>query len=167
LSSKFLTIVNGVKTLISAITSSAGNTDANKVVATGSDGKLSLSLMPSGVGAATLALTATEALSAGNFVNIWDDTGISKVRKADATNGRTANGFVLNAVAQDATAIITLQGLNSGLSGLVAGKKYYLAASGSVDDDAPSISGQIIQELGIATSATTINFEYDTAIVIV
>jgi hypothetical protein len=38
--SKFLTIINGVRRLASAITSSAGNADASKLVATKSDGKL-------------------------------------------------------------------------------------------------------------------------------
>jgi hypothetical protein len=38
--SKFLTIINGVRRLASAITSSAGSADASKIVATKSDGKL-------------------------------------------------------------------------------------------------------------------------------
>lgn len=41
-----LTLIQGVRTLIPAITSSNGLTDANKIVSTGNDGKLDLSLLP-------------------------------------------------------------------------------------------------------------------------
>jgi hypothetical protein len=37
---RFLTIVNGVKTLVSAITSTNGVNDANKVISTNSSGKI-------------------------------------------------------------------------------------------------------------------------------
>ncbi len=45
-SNNFLTVVNGIKQLVTAITSSTGVNDANKIVMTDSGGKLNSSLIP-------------------------------------------------------------------------------------------------------------------------
>ena len=86
-----LTIVNGK-------TSSAGAGDTGKLVALDSSGRIDLTMMPVGITADVAALTTSEALSAGDFVNIWNSTG-AKARKADATvAGKEAHGFVLGAI---------------------------------------------------------------------
>ena len=49
----------------------------------------------SGGGADTGTVTTSEALAAGDLVNIWNSSG-AKARKADATTaGKEAHGFVL------------------------------------------------------------------------
>lgn len=115
---RYQTLVTGVKRLIAAITTSAGAADAEKIVATNTtgrlddsimnaaetgasivvkskaDGTLDPSLMPTGIGADTASIVASEALAAGDFVNVWSDVGVAKVRKADAAaeeNGRTGS----------------------------------------------------------------------------
>jgi hypothetical protein len=160
---KFLGLVSGVRTLFTAIASSAGVADANKIIATDSTGKIDSTLMPAGIGAATESMVASEALTAGDFVNIWLDTGTRKARKADASNGRAANGFVTANVALNANATVILQGANTSLTGLTVGSRYFLSATtpGGSTLTAPTTSSHIIQELGIAVSATSINFEYD------
>jgi hypothetical protein len=160
---KFLTIIGGARKLVSAIFQSAGATDANKIISTNSAGKLDVSFLPSGVAIQTEAIVASEALAAGDFVNVFDDTGTRKVRKADASNGRLANGYVLDAVAADQIATMYKTGSNSALSGLAPGQIRYLSAAtaGRSTSTAPSASGQIIQCLGYAESATSVLFEFD------
>lgn len=160
---KFIGLVNGVRTLFTAIAASTGVSDANKILATDATGKIDSSFMPAGIGAATEIMIASEALTAGDFVNIWLDTGVRKARKADASNGRFANGFVLTNVALNANATVTLQGTNTQITGLTIASRYFLSANqpGGFTTASPSTTGQIIQELGIAVSATAINFEYD------
>ena len=79
----------------------AATTGTEVVVLTGPDGRLDPAIMPTGVGADTATILSSEALSAGNLVNIFDSGGgATKVRRADAGAGRPADGFVLEAYAQ-------------------------------------------------------------------
>jgi hypothetical protein len=165
---KFLGLVNGVRTWFTAITTSTGVSDANKILATDANGKLDSSFMPAGIGAATEIMIASEALTAGDFVNIWLDTGTRKARKADASNARIAQGFVTANVALNANATVILQGTNTSLTGLTIGSRYFLSSTTPGGNSAipPTATTHIIQELGVAVSATSINFEYDSATVI-
>lgn len=167
---KFLTIVNGMKTLLQAITSSAGAADAGKMVALDDAGRLDNSMMPVGIGADTKAIVASEALSAGDFVNVYNNAGTSNVRKADATTaGKECNGFVLAAVTSGQNATVYFEGTNTQRTGLTIGTRYVLAttAGGIVAKaSAPSASGNVQQEVGVAISATEISFEPSEPIVI-
>lgn len=49
---KFLTILSGIKTLVNAISSSAGVADANKIISTTDTGKIDISLLPQTTGLA-------------------------------------------------------------------------------------------------------------------
>lgn len=161
---RFISILNGVQTLFTAIASSAGVGDASKIIMTDSSGKIDSTLMPSGIGAATKSVLASEALVAGDFVNLYNNTGTLNVRKADSSNGRPANGFVLSSFASAANATVYLQGENTGRTGLTPGVIYFLSTAGGVTTTAPTASGNIIQQLGYSTGATSINFEYNDAI---
>lgn len=151
----------GQLTEVEALVTSAGAGDAGKVVATDSAGKLDPSLMPTGIGADTSTIVASENLSAGDFVNMWNDGGTIKVRKADASNGRRADGFVLSAFSSAANATVYHEGSNTQLSGLTLGATYYLSGSvaGGITTTAPSTSGHIVQEVGRAAGATRLTFE--------
>ena len=157
----YMTLVNGIKTLIAAIQQSAGAGDANKIVALDATGKLHNSLFPSGIGAETATVEATENLAAGDFVNIYGATG-SKCRKADATTaGKEANGFVLSAVTSGNNATVYLPGqINNQLSGLTPGETYWLSttAGAGVATTPPSGSGNSVQSLGKAVSETELVF---------
>ena len=97
-----LTITNGK-------TTSAGAGDSGKLVALDGSGRIDSTMMPVGIGADTATITTSEALSAGDFVNVWDSTG-AKVRKADATvSGKEAHGFVLSAYGSSASATVYLK----------------------------------------------------------
>lgn len=143
-----------------SIQSSAGAGDAGKIPALDSAGKLDITMMPTGIGADTITAEASEALSAGDFINLYNSSGL-KMRKADATTaGKEANGFVLAAVESAATGTAYRQGINNQLSGMTVGARQYLTTTPGVrSETAPSATGNVVQFLGIATSATEMFFE--------
>jgi hypothetical protein len=150
-----------------ATTTSSGTGDAGKIVALNTDGKLHTSLLPTGIGADTTVLPAYENLTAGNFVNIFSDTGTPKVRKADATSiSKMAHGFVLDSVNQGSNATVYFEGSNTQLSSLTPGATYFLSATaGAVTTTPPTTSGYIVQAVGVAVNTTTINVEFEQPIV--
>jgi hypothetical protein len=163
---KYLVNSGGFATEIIAPVTSAGASDAGKLLALNGSGKLDPSVMPTGIGADTQVIAASEALSAGNFVNIYDATG-PKVRKADATtSGKIAHGFVLSAVANGANATVYFEGTNDQVTGQVAGDVYLSTTPGSATGTPPSASGNAVQPIGVAISATAINFQYNRPIVL-
>jgi hypothetical protein len=165
---RFVTIKNGIRTLVTAIAQSTGATDANKVISTNSAGKLDASFLPSGVGLQTEAIVTSEAIAAGDFVNVFNNTGTRTVRKADASNNRPAHGYVLEATTSGQNATVYKTGGNSALSGLTPGQLRYLSptTAGTSTATAPSAAGHIIQCLGFAESATSIQFEFDEPVAI-
>jgi len=147
-------------TIVNSKTSSAGAGDSGKLPALDGSGKLDNSFMPSGIGADTASITASEALSAGDLVNVWDSAGTFKVRKADATTaGKEAHGFVLNAVSSGASATVYFESSNTGKTGLSPGKQFLSTTAGGCTTTAPSGSGNVVQIVGIATSSTSMNFQ--------
>ena len=158
---KFLRLLSGIITELEALVVSAGAGDAGKVVALDGTGKLDNSVMPVGIGADTKILPASEALSAGNLVNVWSDAGTVKARKADATTaGKEANGFVLSAVIQDGNATVYFEGTDNQLAAMTPGVAMYLSTTpGGVTDTPPSGSGNVVQRVGRSLSATELTFE--------
>lgn len=153
---KFLSLVNGVVKTFTAIAASAGAADASKIVMTDASGKLDTTLMPNGIGADTTTRNAAEALAAGDFVWI-NASGLAA--KADNTAEKPADGFVLAAVANGAPATIFRSGTNSARTGMTAGTRYWLGTAGGVTTTPPTAANSIVQQLGVATSATEINFD--------
>jgi len=146
-------------------TGGAGNED--KIPSLDAAGRLDITMMPSGVGADTANITASEALAAGDFVNIVDNAGTAEVRKADATTaGRPAHGFVLEAVASSGTAIVFFEGNNSAVTGATPGEVFLDTNAGLATSTPPSTAGNRVQKLGVATSATNINFERTNGVVL-
>jgi hypothetical protein len=161
MANKYLALVSGrIKEMVALVTSS-GAADAGKIPALDGSGKLDSSLMPSGLGVDSLTVNATEALSGGDLVNLYDNSGALGARKADASSeGKEANGYVKAAVASSSDATVFFSGQIPGLSGLTAGKRYYLDSStpSGVVDAAPSSSGNVVQHVGVASGATTLEF---------
>jgi len=145
-----------------ALKVSTGVPDADCIVATGADGKLDISLMPNGVGGNVVVLPASEALAAGDYVNIFDDGGTISVRKADASVvGREADGFVEDAVSAAANATVYVEGVNPNVLGTITeGAPLYLSTTpGQATDTAPQGAGEVVQRLGKVTSGTQAVFE--------
>lgn len=140
----------------------AATTGTNKVAMTDGTGRLDPSIMPVGVAADTQSVVTSEALAAGDLVNIWNDAGTEKVRKADATaEGKEIHGFVLSAFGLGATALVYGEGKITGLTGLTPGAYYYLSETtpGALVAAEPSGAGNVSQLAGWAASATVLNFE--------
>lgn len=157
---KFIRLVGGVLTEIFGVQTSAGAANAGDLVSLDDSGRIDGSMMPVGVGADTATLVASEALAAGDYVNVWNDAGAFKVRKADATTaGKEAHGFVLAAVASAGTATVYFEGTNTQVSGQTPGIVYLQTTAGQGGATVPSASGNVVQRLGVAVSATAVSFE--------
>lgn len=161
---KYIYNNSGTLTEKAAIISSAGAGDSGKIIALDAAGRIDNSMMPVGIGTDTGAVTASENLSAGDFVNIWNSTG-AKVRKADATTaGKRAHGFVLASVTSGNTATVYFEGTNTAVTGQIPGEVFLSTTAGLSTATAPSASGNVVQRIGFAISATAINFQAGEAI---
>lgn len=160
MANKYLGIGSGgLPTEVEAKDASAGAGDAGKIVALDSSGKLDASVLPAGIGQNVSLITASENLTAGDWVNVWDDTGTPKVRKADNSNARRAHGFVRATVTSAATATVYGPGeLNDQNTGLTIGAEYFLGTAGAEVTTAPTAAASIVQGVGVAVSATAIRF---------
>lgn len=148
-----------------ATDSSAGAGSAGDLVALDGTGKIPMNMMPVGIGASTKSIVASEAITAPALVNIWNDSSVAKIRKADAATNKPANGFILASVASAAAADVYFEGEVTGFSGLTAGKVWLSSTvPGATQATIPTTSGHIAQSVGWATSATTIDFESSEAI---
>ncbi|MEE9871778.1 MAG: hypothetical protein PBV86_13455 [Delftia lacustris] len=156
---KFLRLVNNLVTEVLGIQTSAGAANAGDIVALDDSGRIDNSMMPVGIGADTAVIAASEALAAGDWVNVWNSTG-AKVRKADATtSGKEAHGFVLAAVTSGANATVYFEGTNTQVTAQTPGPVFLQTTAGTGGATAPSASGNVVQRLGVAVSTTVVNFE--------
>ncbi len=156
---KFLRLINGVLTEIFGVQTSAGAGNAGDLVSLDDSGRIDNSMMPVGIGADTATITASETLAAGDWVNVWDNSG-AKVRKADATTaGKEAHGFVLSAVTSGNPATVYFEGTNTQVTGQTPGPVYLQTTAGTGGATIPSASGNVVQHIGVAVSATAVSFE--------
>ena len=153
--------------IVNSTTTSAGAGSSGQVVALDGSGRIDSTMMPVGIGADTATIVASENLAAGDLVNVWNDSGTAKVRKADATTaGKEAHGFVLSAVSSAASATVYFEGTNTAVTGRTPGKQYLSVTAGSTSTTAPSGAGNVVQIVGFATSATAINFQSGVPVVL-
>lgn len=109
----------------------------------------------------TFACVASEALTAGNLVNLWSSSGNPRIRKADASSGRAADGFVLESYSSSDMALVYVFGVNPFLSGMTVGT-IYLAEDGAVTSTVPTTG--LAQQVGFALSSTKLNFQRGTPV---
>lgn len=160
---RFLQLVGGAQKQRTPISTSAGAADGGKIVKTDTTtGKLDSSLMPSGIAGDQSVVPASENLAAGDQVNLWNDSGTVKARKANATdNSKPSHGYVESSVTSGANATVLHDGIIAGLSGLTLAARYFLATTGgAITATAPSTTGNSIQCVGFARSATELVYEY-------
>ena len=153
---------NGQEQYIAPVKSSTGSADAEKIVALNNSGKLDLTMMPDGVGAETEVYPASEALSANDLVNIFDDSGTLKVRKAVASDiNKSAAGYVKDNVNSGADAAVYFEGRLQGLTGILPNTTYYLSSTqaGKYTSTPPVADGTIYQPVGTGIKTDQIRFE--------
>lgn len=100
-----------------------------------------------------LIATASEALSANQLVNVWDNGGVLSVRVASSALGYEANGFVLKAYSSSAAVEVHETGAFVS-SGLTVGP-LFLSTAGGVTSVKPA-EGKLVQRVGFAKSATVV-----------
>ncbi len=143
-----------------ATDTSSGSSDSGKHVALNSDGDVDSTMMPPGVAAEILTITTSEDLSAGNLVNIYDDAGTPTARLADRSNGRRADGFVkASSVSGEDADVYLPTAQNTDMTGLTVAADLYLSTAGGVEETATTNSGDILQRVGKAGSATSFLFD--------
>ena len=162
---KLLRLVGGIITEVFGVQTSAGAANAGDIVSLDDTGRIHSTMMPVGIGADTAEIEASEALAAGDYVNVWADAGAFKARKADATvAGKDAHGFVLAAVTSGANAAVYFEGTNTQVTGQTPGNVFLQTTAGAGGATVPSAAGNVVQQVGVAVSATAVNFERGVAV---
>ena len=167
---RFLKRVGKSFSEVIAITTSAGAADGGKIPATDlTTGRFHLSLMPTGIAPVTKPAVASETIPAGGWVNLYNNSGVLSVRKADGSaSGKEINGFVLAAYTSGQTADVYEEGTNDQLTGLTIGADYWLdpATPGMIVTPQPTYTaGQVDQYAGFATAANELHFVHSTPVI--
>lgn len=154
---KFIGIVAGIETEIIPLTTSTGAADANRIMRTGADGRLDISLMALNLTADCVTANAFETLAAGAFCYSRADGTIANA--SGAVGGHSATGFVLAGATAGQAATLFFEGRNTALTGITIDAIYFLSDTtpGGVTLVAPSTTGKICQRLGTGVTATSIN----------
>lgn len=160
----FIAIVSGRFKQLFATQVGGSGAYAGQIPATDAGGKLDVSFMPTGVAPEVVTMVASEALSSGNWVNIYNNAGTRNCRKADASNDYTkqAHGFVTAAVASSGTATVYLEGINSAViptDGTTAGD-VFLSTAGACTLAAPTTAGYWNQLLGVYMPGSGVQFSH-------
>ena len=155
---KYQTIVSGEQKLITGTVTSTGVTEAGKIVALGTDGKLDPTVMPTGVAADVKNMVTSENLAAGDYVNVYSNAGVVTARLADQSNARPAHGFVTTSVTSPAPVNVYFEGVNSNRSGQTKGARQYLGTVGQ-SSESPFTTG-LHQYIGLAVSTTEADTEF-------
>lgn len=155
----YLDLISGRPTRVTPLTTSAGAADAAKVVQTNGAGVIDITLLPSGIGADSVTVLTSAALTAGQLVNVYNNAGTANVRPAIATGMATEyHGYVIAAFASGVQATVYFDDANTAVSALTPGVQWLSAATaGGVSATAPNTPGQISQRVGVATSATLLH----------
>ncbi len=146
---------------VAAVESSAGAGDEGKIVALNASGKIDSTMMPADYDpeGLTQTMTASENIAAGDLVNIWDDAGTLKVRKADsATATKEADGFCDSAITSGASGSVHLGSgqMTKTAHGIGLSLEVFLSVTGGITATPPT-SG-ILQHVGQVIDANTIKF---------
>jgi len=162
---KILQLVSGKIKEYTSLDSSAGAGSAGNLVALDAAGKINSNMMPSGIGAEQVAVTAAAALSQWNLVNIYLDEATVKARKADGgTNKYAAHAFCPEAIESAAEGNVQMDGIVTGSSLTVGGDVYLSDTPGAVTQTPLTGTGKIHQKVGYAISETQWVFEPDAEI---
>ena len=156
-----------------AISSSAGASDANKVVMSNASGKVDGTLIDISSGLGGDTITCTENLSAGDIVSEYQVGGARRVRKALAADyTKPATHYVLIAASNGTGAVVYSRGKNTfvGLTGFTTadiGKRVFLSAStsGGVTKTPPVAAGNLLQHIGYISDVTSsyVEIEFSSA----
>jgi hypothetical protein len=148
---------NNEPTQYSPVQSSSGTASAGQIVALNAAGQIDETMLPS---YEALTFTASEAIAAGAFVNIWNNSGTANVRNANATdNTKPCNGWAPASISPSAMGTITFVDINSFVplgSFTIAnvGQEVFLSTTsgGMVAASNTFTTGNLVQCLGTITA---------------
>lgn len=165
---KFLTLESGKRVLGKSKQSSSGAADAGSIVALNSDGLIDPTMLQD---IDVTSVVSFEDLDSGDYVNLFDDGGVIKARKADNSNNRPAHGYVKSAAVAPAAVDVFFEGANANLSGLTRGARIYLGTAGDIietplDESDVLNDGKLHQLLGVAISNTEVNTDIQDCIIL-
>ena len=165
---KFIRLESGQFIEDQAISTSAGAGDAGKVPALDEAGLINQDMMPLGVGPESKGFVTSEIIGDNVLVNIHDDAGTPKIRLANnaAANPYRAHGYIKTGGDSDTTVLVYFESNMVG-AGMTPGVEQYLGVNGVLVEIAPDIVGDIVQEVGIAISATEMTFEAQQPVTVV
>jgi len=105
---------------------------------------------------------ASEALNAGDMVNIYQLAGTTRARKASATSAQLyCVGYVIENVMAGQNVTVYFEGPVH-LTGLAVGERYYLSLTpGQITNVPVTGAGNILQYIGHAVASNKLNFEPD------
>lgn len=159
---KFLTLGTDGRLAEDQSAGAGGVPNANKIPNLDANGKLVESMLPDGIGADTTVVPASENLAQYDLINLWNDAGTIKVRKADAgTNQYQAHGYVKSAVTLGNDAVVYLDGTCGGtFAATDVGKPVFVSeVPGGVTLTPVSGSGKMHQCCGTVISISGFDFE--------
>lgn len=111
-------------------------------------------------------VVASEALTAGALVNVWNNAGVPMVRLAKASPGYEAHGFVLVAAGVGEQPVVYTSGYNPLQTALTPGIQFTSVTPGKCSATPPQDIGTLVQRVGQAVSATTLDFAALTSVVL-
>jgi len=153
---KYIKINDSTQSLDEAAFVNVGGVgNAGKPVELGPDGFLD----PSMVGSAEVKIgNAFEAITAKQLVYFKADGTVAKA--SAAAGGHKAQGWAANSASIGQPVTVNQEGTIGGLSGLTPEATQFLSAStaGAYTETAPTGAGELLQVVGIALSATELNF---------
>lgn len=118
---------------------------------------------PTGPGGSTsFTAIVSAALTAGQFVSLWNNADVLSVRPADSFLSYQADGYVAASYSLNASATIYTSGTNSFVTNATVGL-VFLSTNGGVTSTMPA-EPALVQRLGYASSATDVIFLPDTPV---
>jgi hypothetical protein len=106
---------------------------------------------------------AGSAISRGQMVNLYNNAGVLNARPAQANSMSTMAHGIANSAAAAGNRIemFWLRGLVDSIGSMTVGTLYYLhpTVAGAVQNAAPVTAGQIVQPVGLALAAATLNMD--------
>lgn len=102
---------------------------------------------------------AAVVITAGQAINLYNDTGVLKARLASASAASTmAHGIAMTSAAiGDQFEMYWLRGLVTTIGGMTLGTLYWLSpTAGAIQNLAPTVAGQIQQPVGLALTASVL-----------
>jgi hypothetical protein len=156
---KFVVIDDTTQSLGEVIPTQVGGSGAeNLIPALDNTGRLAVSMMPSGVAPEVKIGNAFENIAANALVYIRADGTVANATAA--SGGKYAKGWSQAAVTTGNPVTVQFEGTITGLTGLTIDAPYFLSSTvaGGIAATGPTASGTLWQEIGVAISATELNF---------